>query len=130
MPEFKPTRAGVRALTAYINKHGKGTTVYTVAETRDWGIGAERLYNDHTFTHRSWGTCNWTTGHYSPESLLSNRGTVYTEPPRGARYIGDPAPQVAGPLGHGEYEGILDQDELRSLKKHLRSASHPSARRI
>jgi len=128
MPEFPPTRAGARALTAYLNKHGAGTTVYTIAETKDWGIGAERLYNDHTFTGRSWGSCTWTTGHYSPTSLLSNCGTVYTEPPRNSRYIGDPAPQVAGPLGHGEYRGYLDGPEIRGLEKHVKNGSDPHTR--
>lgn len=128
MPTFPPTRAGARALTKYIDKHGKGTTVYTVAETVDWGIGSERLYTEHTFTGRGWASCDWTTGHYTPMTLLSNCGTVYTEPPRNARYIGDPAPQVAGPLGHGDYRGQLDAAEIRGLEKRVKDGSDPYTR--
>ncbi|MYS78376.1 hypothetical protein GTY88_49350 [Streptomyces sp. SID5926] len=127
--KFEPTKKGARDLTRYLDRRGKGTTVYTVAEGRDWGIGSERVYNKHTFTGRSWGSANWTTGHYSPTTLLSNCGTVYTEPPRGARYLGDRAPQVAGPLGNDDYDGLLDEDELRGLEKQARQASNPKTRR-
>ncbi|KOX32820.1 hypothetical protein ADL07_11680 [Streptomyces sp. NRRL F-4707] len=127
--KFEPTKKGARDLTRYLDRRGKGTTVYTVAEGRDWGLGSERVYNKHTFTGRSWGSANWTTGHYSPTSLLSSCGTVYTEPPRGVRFLGDPAPQVAGPLGNGDYEGVLDEAELRGLEKQARQASNPKTRR-
>lgn len=127
---FEPTKRGAKQLIQYLNQHGKGTTVYTRFETLDWGIGAEKLYRARTFTHRHPLTGSWITGHLSPEGLLGQEGAVYTELPKGAWLHGDPAPQVAGPLGHGVYEGVLDEAELRGLEKRGRGRPHPSMRRI
>jgi hypothetical protein len=127
---FEPTKKGIRELTRYLDANGPGTTVYTEFEAKDWGIGPERLYTDRTFTNRHPITRKWIAGHLCPAGLLAQEGRVYTEPPRGVRYVGDPAPQVAGPLGHGEYTGVLDEAELRGLAKRLRGAPHPSMRRI
>jgi len=133
MPDyFEPTKRGVRQLTDYIKRGGKGTTVYTITEHKDWGIGTERTYNDHVFTHRQPITGIWLAGTNSAHDLLAKHGRVYTKPPQGngIRHLGDPAPQVAGPLGHGVYEGVLDEAELRGLEKRLRGAPHPRTRRI
>lgn len=127
---FEPTKRGVRQLIEYLNQNGKGTTVYTRFETLDWGIDPEKLYRARTFTHRHPITRSWITGHLSPEGLLGQEGAVYTELPKNAWLHGDPAPQVAGPLGHGEYRGYLDEAELRSLAKRLKDAPHPGTRRI
>lgn len=127
---FEPSKRGVRQLTQYLNRHGKGTVVYTVATCRDWGIGEERLYTAHTFDRRAPLTGHWMTGHKSVEGLLSTEGTVYEQPPRGVRNAADPSPQVAGPGGRGEYFGVLDDAEIRHLNKRLRDAPQPGTRRI
>lgn len=129
MPKtWEPTRRGVRDLTNYIRQNGKGTTVYTVATHRDWGLGAEQTYSAHTFTHTQPITGIWQAGHLSPHALLSGFGRVYADPPRGIRNSADPAPQVAGPLGRGDYSGYLDEAEIRGLGKRVRSGSDPATR--
>jgi hypothetical protein len=129
---FEPTKKGIRELTRYLDANGPGTTVYTEFEAKDWGIGPERLYNDRTFAGRHPLTKKWIAGHLCPAGLLAQEGRVYTEPPRGVRYVGDPAPQVAGPLGRGntgDHSTRLDDVELRGLEKRLRDAPHPRTRR-
>lgn len=127
---FEPNKRGAKQLTDYIRQNGKGTTVYTIITCKDWGLGSEQLYNEHCFDNRQPFTGIWQAGHLSAEGLLSTCGKVYTEPPRGMRRLGDPAPQVAGPLGHGEYFGVLDEAELRSLNKRLRDAPDRRTRRV
>lgn len=127
---FEPTKRGAKQLTDYLKRSGMGTTVYTIMTCKDWGIGSERLYNEHCFDNRQPFTGIWQAGHLSAEGLLSGFGKVYTEPPLGARRLGDPSPQVAGPGGHGEYEGRIDEAEIRSLTKRLRDKPHPGMRRI
>lgn len=131
MPKiFQPTRKGIRELTEYIKRGGKGTTVYTITQHKDWGLGVEHTYSEWVFTNRQPLTGIWQSGHVSAAGLLAGWGRVYTEPPRGIRNSADPAPQVAGPLGHGEYFGVLDEAEIRHLQKRLRDAPHPGTRRI
>lgn len=125
---FEPTTRGAKQLTDYIKRNGKGTTVYTIMTCKDWGIGEEQLYNEHTFASRQPITGIWQAGHLSPEGLLSTCGKVYTEPPRGVRRLGDPSPQVRFPLGE-DYRGVLDEAEIRGLAKHLHGAPDPRARR-
>lgn len=126
---FEPNKRGAKQLIQYLNEHGKGATVYTLYETLDWGIGNERLYNARTFTHRHPITRSWITGHLCPEGLLTQEGTVYTEPPRGARDSAAPAPQVRSPLGE-DHRGVLDEVEIRSLNKRLRDAPDRRTRRV
>lgn len=126
---FEPNKRGARQLTDYIKTNGKGTTVYTIMACKDWGIGPEKLYNEHTFDHRQPITGIWQAGHLSPEGLLSGFGKVYTEPPRGVRRLGDPSPQVRSPLGE-DHRGFIDETEIRGLAKRLRDAPDPRTRRI
>lgn len=128
--KFEPGRRGAKQLVRHLDQHGKGTVVYTVATARNWGIGEERTYTEHVFDWRAPFTGHWMTGHKSAEGLLATEGAVYTHPPRGVRNGADPAPQVAGPGGHGEHFGVLDEAEIRSLNKRLRDAPDPRTRRI
>jgi hypothetical protein len=126
---FEPTKQGLRQLTRHLNQRGAGTTVYTITEQRDWGIGRERTFSDWTFTRISRLTGQWVTdGGTSLGQLMSSYGAVYTDPPRGIRHAAAPAPQVAGPLG-ADYEGVLDEAELRGLEKQVRDSSNPRTRR-
>ncbi|MFM9589866.1 hypothetical protein ACKI1J_14915 [Streptomyces scabiei] len=76
-----------------------------------------KTYSEFTFTRRAPFTGNlMTDGGTSAEGLCLRYGPVYDAPPQGLRNIAGPAPQVAGPLG-GDYEGILDEAELRGLDK-------------
>lgn len=130
MPKtFEPTKSGLRDLTRYINKQGAGTTVYTITEQTDWGIGHERTFSGWTFTRISRLTGLWVTdGGTSLGQLMSVYGAVHTDQPRGIRHASAPAPQVAGPLG-ADYEGVLDEAELRGLEKQVRDGSNPRTRR-
>lgn len=88
-----------------------------------------KTYSEFVFTDRLWPTGNpCTDGGYSAHTLCQTFGPVYDTPPRNMRNIGDPPPQVAGPLGHGEYSGILDEAEIRGLDKRVRSGSDPHTR--
>jgi hypothetical protein len=69
-----------------------------------------------------------TDGGTSAEGLCLRFGPVYDTPPKGLRNLDGPAPQVAGPLG-GNYEGRLDEVELRGLEKHVRDTLSPRHRR-
>lgn len=130
MPDyFEPTKRGIKQLTDHIKRGGKGTTVYTITQHKDWGIGAETTYNDHTFTHRQPLTGIWLAGTDSAHGLLAKYGRVYTKPPRNIRYIGDPAPQVSFPLG-ADYRGYIDEAEIRGLEKRLKDAPARGTRRI
>ncbi|MGW5636454.1 hypothetical protein [Streptomyces sp. NPDC003832] len=125
---WEPTRRGIRDLNRHIRK---GTVVYTVSKQArhmaPWNDA--ELWSAHEFTWRSPITGHWMTGHKSAEGLLQTEGTVYEQPPRGMRPLAGPGPQVAGPLGDGEYEGRLDEAEIRGLEKHVRDGSNPRHRR-
>ena len=123
------SRRDVRALTDHINRGGK--TVYTVSAVsrRVAPYEDSRLYERHVFDSRSPITGHWMTGHLSVQGLLNQYGTVYEQPPRGVRGLHEPAPQVAGPLGSNDYEGYLDEAELRGLEKHVAQGSNPRTRR-
>ncbi|CAM5393639.1 hypothetical protein STENM36S_06364 [Streptomyces tendae] len=89
-----------------------------------------QLYGEYRFTDRLPFTGNpCTESGYSAVTLCQTRGPVYDAPPRGMRNIADPSPQVAGPLGSNDYEGILDEDELRGLEKQAAQGSNPRTRR-
>lgn len=70
-----------------------------------------------------------TDGSMDAVQLCRNYGPVYSEPPRGIRNIADEPRQVAGPLGSNDYEGILDEAELRGLEKQAAQGSNPRTRR-
>lgn len=125
---WEPTKRGARDLNRWLST---GVTVYTVNHHAT-NLGAyedSRTYSAHTFDRRSGVTGNWMTGHLSAQGLLAQSGTVYEQPPRGLRHIADPAPQVAGPLGNGDYTAHLDEAEIRGLGKRLRDSSDPHTRR-
>jgi len=124
---WEPTKKGAKELNRWLSK---GKTVYTLrAVARNIAPYEDsQLYSAHTFDRRSPITGEWMTSHLSASGLLAQEGTVYEQPPRGVRNIADPAPQVAGPLG-GNYEGVLDEAELRALEKHVADGSNPRTRR-
>lgn len=87
------------------------------------------LYSEYVFTARLPFTNNpCTDDGFSAVTLCQNFGPVYDAPPRNMRNLADPPPQVAGPLGHGEYRGVLDEAEIRGLDKRVRSGSDPATR--
>lgn len=123
---WEPTRKGIRDLNRHVRK---GTVVYTVREQADWAVWNDsRYYNEHVFDWRSPVTGHWMTGHLSAEGLLLQEGKVYEQPPRGVRNITDSDQQVAGPLGHGDYTGYLDDAEISGLEKRVKNGSDPYTR--
>lgn len=124
---WEPTKRGARDLNKHIRK---GTVVYTVADqaTNLAPYEDAQLYTEHVFTWCSPVTGHWMTGHLSAQGLLAQSGTVYERPPGGMRNLAAPAPQVGAPLG-GNYEGVLDEAELRGLEKHVGQGSDPRTRR-
>lgn len=126
---WQPGKRGARDLSRYISQHGKGTVVYTVSQQATSMAPWEdpELYSERVFDWRHPLTGHWMTGHKSVEGLLNTEGTVYEKPPRGMRALGS-APQVAGPLGHGDYSAQLDDDEIRGLNKRVRDGSDPATR--
>jgi len=124
---FEPTRKGARDLNRHIRK---GTVVYTLRNIAQNVAPYEdsQLYSAHVFDWRSPITGHWMTGHLSAEGLLGQEGTVYEQPPARVRNIAGPGPQVAGPLGN-DYEGVLDEAELRGLDKQAAQTSNPRNRR-
>ncbi|MER6350627.1 hypothetical protein ABT186_01925 [Streptomyces sp. NPDC001634] len=90
----------------------------------------KQLYAVHVFTERAPITGHKSTaGGTTAGALCRNQGPVYDAPPRGMRNIADRAPQVAGPLGSNDYEGVLDEAELRGLEKQVAQGSNPRTRR-
>lgn len=89
-----------------------------------------QLYREHVFTERSGltGTPR-TDGGTTATELCRNWGPVYDAAPAGMRRLGGPAPQVGAPLGSNDYEGRLDEAELRGLEKQVRQSSDPRKRR-
>jgi hypothetical protein len=89
-----------------------------------------QTYSEYTFTSRLPLTGTPLSGRMGIDAvtLCQNFGPVYDAPPRGLRNIADPPPQVAGPLGHGEYSGYLDEAEINGLGKRVRSGSDPATR--
>ncbi|CAL9368009.1 hypothetical protein [Streptomyces sp. enrichment culture] len=88
------------------------------------------LYGEYRFTSRlpfTGSPC--TESGYSAVTLCQTRGPVFDAPPRGMRNIADPSPQIAGPMGSDNYEGILDEAELRGLEKQAAQTSNPKTRR-
>ncbi|MGW0577730.1 hypothetical protein ACWD25_17550 [Streptomyces sp. NPDC002920] len=131
---WKATRRDIRDLERHVRK---GTVVYTVRENQNKLPGGATMpwlgqysYAAHEFTWRSPITGNWMSGHLSIEALFTQSvdGEVYERPPAGMREIGDPGPQVSGPLGDG-YEGVLDEAEIGGLWKQVRDGSNPRTRR-
>ncbi|KPI12053.1 hypothetical protein OK074_2674 [Actinobacteria bacterium OK074] len=89
-----------------------------------------QLYSEYTFTGYAPLTgSKQTKGGTTAGELCRNWGPVYEQPPQGMRAHSTPGPQVAGPLGSNDYEGVLDADELRGLEKRAGQGSNPRTRR-
>lgn len=88
-----------------------------------------RLYSEHVVSYRHPLLGGWMiSGSLSVEGLVLRNGPVYTDKPKGVRNIATPGPQVAGPLPQ-DYEGVLDEAEIRGLEKQVRDGSDPKKRR-
>ncbi|NEA52399.1 hypothetical protein [Streptomyces sp. SID10815] len=109
-----------------------GQTYFVVVqlETRRAPFEDPEMYREYVFTERFrlTGTPR-TDGGMTATELCRNWGPVFDTRPTHLRRCGDPSPQVSGPLGSNDYEGILDEAELRGLEKHVRNGSHPHSRR-
>ncbi|BBC30020.1 hypothetical protein SGFS_013140 [Streptomyces graminofaciens] len=89
-----------------------------------------QLYSEITFTQRRPFTGTpCTNGSMDAVQLCQNWGPVYEQPPAGVRNVATPPRQVAGPLGSNDYEGVLDEAELRGLEKRANQGSDPRKRR-
>lgn len=88
------------------------------------------LYDEYVFTERAPLTGSKTTANLGTTAgqLCRLMGPVYEEKPN-LRRMGSPGPQVAGPLGSNDYEGVLDEAELRGLEKQAAQGSDPRTRR-
>jgi hypothetical protein len=109
-----------------------GKTYYTIMNISKWAAPYEdsQLYSEYVFTRRMpiTGTPCTEEG-YPSSTLLRQFGPVYDAPPPGMRNIAAPAPQVAGPVGSNDYEGVLDEAEIRGLNKRVRESLSPRNRR-
>jgi hypothetical protein len=103
----------------YVNNHATNLGAYEDAQT----------YSKIVFTEERPFTGTPSAGSMDAVQLCQNFGPVYEEPPAGLRNIAGPAPQVAGPLGSNDYEGYLDEAEIRGLEKQVRDGSNPRKRR-
>lgn len=81
-----------------------------------------RLYSEIVFTGRRPITGTPCAGSMDAVSLCRNYGPVYETPPAGMRNVAAPGPQVGAPLG-ANYEGVLDEAELRGLEKRVRDSN-------
>jgi hypothetical protein len=107
-----------------------GKAYYTVnSHARNLGPYEDtHTYSEHVFDARRPITGTPCSGSVDAVTLCQRFGPVYEQPPAGLRNLADPAPQVAGPLG-GDYEGVLDETELRGLEKINRQSLSPRQRR-
>jgi hypothetical protein len=87
-----------------------------------------QTYSEIVFTERRPFTNTPSSGSMDAVQFCRNYGPVYDTPPKGLRNIAAPPRQVAGPLG-GNYEGVLDEAELRGLEKQVAQGSDPKKRR-
>ncbi|MFE7233936.1 hypothetical protein ACFVAF_25365 [Streptomyces sp. NPDC057596] len=108
-----------------------GQSYYVIRELANHRAPFEdrQRYEEHVFTERAMltGTPR-TAGGMTATELCRNWGPVYDTQPRNMRASGEPGPQVAGPLGRN-YEGVLDEAEMRGLEKRVRDGSNPKTRR-
>jgi hypothetical protein len=95
-----------------------GKSYYTVnSHARNLGSYEDsHTYSEHVFDSRRPITGTPCSGAVDAVTLCQRFGPVYEQPPAGMRNLSGPAPQVAGPLGDN-YEGVLDEDEIRGLEK-------------
>lgn len=108
-----------------------GKTYYVVRKIETRGIPWEdpQMWDDYTFTKRQAFTgIPHTEGGMGALALCQTFGPVYEDQPKNMRRVGSPGPQVAGPLGSNDYEGYLDEAELRGLEKQVGQGSDPRKR--
>ncbi|MFE4857345.1 hypothetical protein [Streptomyces sp. NPDC056670] len=89
-----------------------------------------KLYSEYTVTGTHPLLGGAMVGGQSVEGIVLRDGPITTSPPKGMRNVATPGPQVSGPLGNDDYEGFLDEAELRGLEKHVVQASDPRKRRL
>ncbi|MCT9092876.1 hypothetical protein N4G70_28985 [Streptomyces sp. ASQP_92] len=89
-----------------------------------------KLYSEYTVTGHHPLLGGAMVGGQSVEGLCLRSGPLHTTPPKGLRNVATPGPQVAGPLGNGDYEAFLDEAELRGLAKQVTQGSDPRKRRL
>jgi hypothetical protein len=88
-----------------------------------------QLYSEVVFTRHAPFTGNpMTADGTSAVQLCQVYGPIHEQPPAGMRNVATPGPQVGSPLGDN-YEGFLDEAELRGLEKLAARTSSPRARR-
>jgi hypothetical protein len=88
-----------------------------------------RLYSEIRFTKRLAFTGTPCTEYGSAAThILRCFGPIHDTPPRGMRNIAEAARSVGAPLGDN-YEGILDEAEIRGLEKRIAQGSDPRHRR-
>lgn len=87
------------------------------------------LYSEITFTKRLPFTGTPCTAHgAAADHILRCFGPIHDTPPHGMRNIAEAAASVGAPLGN-DYEGFLDEAELRGLEKLAAQTTNPRARR-
>ncbi|MEU1071905.1 MULTISPECIES: hypothetical protein [unclassified Streptomyces] len=127
MTTYQRTRRDAKKASRELKK---GDTFYVILDVADRVAPYEdrQLYSEYTVTgdHPLLGGAM--VGGQSVEGIVLRDGPIQTRPPKGLRNVASPGPQVAGPLG-SDYEGILDEAELRGLDKRVRQSSDPQTRR-
>ncbi|WP_318201059.1 hypothetical protein [Streptomyces sp. SCL15-4] len=102
--------------------------VYKIAQNLAPWEDAE-LYSEIRFTSRLPFTNTPCTEYGSDAAtILRGHGPIHDTPPRRMRNIADVAASVGAPLGDN-YEGFLDEAELRGLEKQLADLPNPKHRR-
>lgn len=102
--------------------------VYKIAQNLAPYEDAE-LYSEIRFTSRLPFTGTPCTEYGSDAAtILRGHGPIHDTPPRRMRNIADVAAGVGAPLGD-DYEGVLDEAEIRGLMKRVADGSDPTKRR-
>ncbi|MYU20804.1 hypothetical protein [Streptomyces sp. SID8352] len=88
-----------------------------------------QLYSEIVFTDYLPLTATPCTKYGTAAStVLRQHGPIYDTPPHGMRNLAEAARSVGAPLGDN-YEGVLDEDEIRGLEKLVAQSSNPRTRR-
>ncbi|MDT0608845.1 hypothetical protein [Streptomyces lancefieldiae] len=89
----------------------------------------KNLYSEVVFTKRLPFTGTPCTRYgAAADHVLRCFGPIHDTPPRGMRNIADAARSVGAPLGDN-YEGLLDEAEIRGIEKLAAQTSSPRNRR-
>ncbi|MGW5173154.1 hypothetical protein ACWERY_02150 [Streptomyces sp. NPDC004082] len=102
--------------------------IYNVAQNMATYEDAQ-LCSKFVFTrHAPFTGTPMTDGGETAVGLCQRHGPVYDQKPAGIRDVAQAGPQVRAPLGDN-YEGFLDEAELRGLDKRVAQSSNPTNRR-